>query len=314
MTIGEQERILVIKLGALGDIVQAFGPMAAIRRHHQSAHITVLTTKPYAAFLENSDYVDAVWIDERASSIKIDTWWTFRSRLRAGNFVRVYDLQTSDRSSMYRRLFWPGPYPEWSGIAKGCSHPHANPKRDFMHTIERQAEQLHAAGIDHVPEPDLSWVRENVKRFGLPDRYALLVPGGAPHRPAKRWAAENYAALASELAEQGLTPVVIGTAKETDILDRVASATPHAVNLVDQTSFADLAVLARDAHVAIGNDTGPMHLIAATGCPSLALYSHASDPELCAQRGDRVTIIRKPDLGSVIVREVLDAIRAITLT
>ena len=45
------------------------------------------------------------------------------------------------------------PAVEWSGIAPGCSHPHGNPRRDSLHTIERQAEQLAAAGIGVLQRP-----------------------------------------------------------------------------------------------------------------------------------------------------------------
>ena len=153
-------RILVIKLGALGDMVQALGPFAAIRRHHGAppeAHITLLTTEPYAEFAAASDYFDDVWTDDRPGVLHIGGWLVLRRRLRGGGFTRVYDLQTSDRSSFYYRLFRPGRLSEWSGIAKGCSHPHANPDRDSLHTLERQAEQLGAAGITEVPPPDVSW-------------------------------------------------------------------------------------------------------------------------------------------------------------
>ena len=55
------ERILVIKLGALGDVVQATGPFAAIRAHHPDAHITLLTSPAYRDFLSASDWFDAFW-------------------------------------------------------------------------------------------------------------------------------------------------------------------------------------------------------------------------------------------------------------
>ena len=61
-------RILVIKLGALGNVILSLGPFAAIRRHHTNAHITLLTTAPYAAWLASSPYFDDVWIDERPDS------------------------------------------------------------------------------------------------------------------------------------------------------------------------------------------------------------------------------------------------------
>ena len=61
----QNEKILVIKLGALGDFIQALGPMAAIRKHHPDAHITILTTKPFENFAKDCGYFDEIWLDER---------------------------------------------------------------------------------------------------------------------------------------------------------------------------------------------------------------------------------------------------------
>ncbi len=311
MAEGPRSRILVIKLGALGDFVQALGPFAAIRRHHGAAagaHITLLTTEPYADFAAATRYFDAVWIDDRPKAFDVGKWLDLRRRLRRGGFRRVYDLQTSGRSSFHLRLFWPGPYPEWSGVARGCSHPHANPGRDLLHTLDRQAEQLRMAGIAHVPAPDLTRIGADTARFGLPDRYALLVAGGARHRPAKRWPAERYGALARWFAGQGIEPVLLGTAAEADIVDAVRAACARVRSLAGETGLADIVQLARGALCAVGNDTGPMHLIAATGCPCLVLYSHESDPALCAQRGPEVTILRRERLADLSEEEVAGAV------
>jgi len=301
---GRVQRILVIKLGALGDVVLAMGPFAAIRNCHSDAHITLLTTPPFAALLNNSPWFDEIQAEDRAPLWKPGVWLGLRRWLRAGAFNRVYDLQTSDRSGWYFRLMGPGPRPEWSGIAPGCSHPHANPDRDFMHTIERQAEQLRMAGIDNVPDADLSWIDADTVRFGLSDRYALLVPGGAPHRPAKRWPAERYAELAIKLWTQGIQPVVLGGAAERAIGETIAAECPEVRDLTGQTSMADIAVLARHAACAIGNDTGPMHFIVAAGCPSVVLFSAESDPALTAPRGPAVTVLRETDLATLPVESV----------
>ena len=66
----------------------------------------------------------------------------------------------------------------------------------------------------------------------------------------------------------------------------------------------EISGLSRKAVAAVGNDTGPMHLIAATGCHSIVLYSSASNPMLCAQRGSGVQIIRKDQLADLEVEEV----------
>lgn len=302
------ERILVIKLGALGDIVLALGPFAAIRRYHPDARITLLTTAPYAEFLSASGYFDDIWLDDRPALLRPDRWLSLRDRLRSGAFDRVYDLQTSDRSGWYYRLMWPGVRPDWSGIAPGCSHPHANPQRDFMHSIERQNEQLAMAGIADVPATDLSWVTADTARFGLGARFALLVPGGAPHRPAKRWPAENFAALAGRLEGQGVQPVVLGTASEASLAATILAACKDARDLTGKTMLADIAVLARDAAGAVGNDTGPMHMIAAAGCPSVVLFSADSDPALTAPRGPAVTVLRREKLAALPLDEVAAAL------
>ena len=299
--------ILVIKLGALGDFIQALGPMAAIRRHHGDARITLLTTPPFEDFAGASGFFDQIWTCGRPGAMDIGGWLGLRRRLRDGGFGRVYDLQTSDRSSFYARLFWPGRKPEWSGIAKGCSHPHANPKRDFMHTLERQAEQLAEAGIPHVPPPDLAWATADISRFGMAERFALLVPGGAAHRPAKRWPPERFGDLARALADKGIEPVLLGSVAEAGIMASI-SAAAGVRDLAGQTSLLDLAALSRGAVLSVGNDTGPMHLIAAVDCRSVVLYSDESDPALCAQRGSAVSILRRGRLTDLAVDEVLEAL------
>jgi len=302
-------RILVIKLSALGDFVQAFAPFAAIRRAHPGAHITLLTTKPYADLAGRSPWFDQVWIDDRPKAWQLRKVARLRKRLRSGRFDRVYDLQTSDRSSGYLRLMGGPGAVEWSGIARGCSHPHANPARDSMHTLDRQAEQLRMAGIAEVPPPDLAWMDADISGFGLPARFVLLAPGGAPHRPDKRWPGARYAELAAMLAAKGLTPVVLGTAAERAEAEAIAAACPEARSLVGRTSLVEIAALARRATAAVGNDTGPMHLIATAGCPAVVLFSRASDPALCAPRGRAVTVLRRDDLAELAPDVVLGAVR-----
>ena len=302
-------RILVIKLGALGDVVQATGPMAAIRAHHPDAHITLLTSKPYAGFLEASGWFDEIWIDERPNWKNWRAWFRLRARLRRGKFDRIYDLQTSDRSSGYFHLMLPGRRPEWSGVAKFASHPHANRKRDDMHTVDRQAEQLNMAGIADVPPPNLDWATADISRYGLTAPYVLLVPGGSAHRPEKRWPVGRFTELARRLVAKGVTPVLIGAGPDAHATGTVASFCDGAVDLTADTSFAEIAALARGAAGAVGNDTGPMHLITTAGCPSVSLFSFASDPALCAQKGPDVTIIRKDMLDEVSVDEVEAALK-----
>ncbi|MDR3538019.1 MAG: glycosyltransferase family 9 protein [Acetobacteraceae bacterium] len=302
----EPPRILVIKLSAFGNIVLSVRPFAAIRAHHPEAEISILTTPPYADWFAAMPYFDRVLVDHRPKWWDLAGLWRLWRMLRTGGFERIYDLQTSGRSSRYLRMFPRGKRPEWSGIAPGCSHPDRAPDRDRLHDLDRQISQLRQAGITEIPPLDLSWCHGDTTRFSLPGDLVLLVPGSSAHRPGKRWPPAHYNALAETLRARGMTPVVLGSAGE----QALARQIPAGFDLTGQTTPGDIADLARSARVAIGNDTGPMHLIAAAGCPSVVLFSDHSDPALCAPRGPSVTVLHRPDLVRLDVAAVLDALPA----
>jgi ADP-heptose:LPS heptosyltransferase len=291
-------RILVIKHGALGDIVQAFRAFAAIRRTHQAAEITLLTTAPFRSLLARSPWFDHFEIDPRLPFWNLSALLKLHRQLRG--FDMVYDLQTSSRSTRYFHL---AGRPPWSGIAPGSRFPHDNPARVTTHTRERLAEQLALAGIPDLGEPDLSWLTNtDIARFPLPENFALLVPGASAHRPEKRWPLKNYQALAEQLT---LPPVLVGGP------DEQLAEPVRGLNLIGQTSLPELAAIALRASLAIGNDTGPMHLAAALNVPSLVLFSGASDPALTAPRypgGGRPIILRAPSLADLPVALVLSSL------
>ena len=304
----QPERILIIKLSALGNAILSLGPFAAIRAHHPGAEITVLTTPPYAGWLARAPWFDHTIGDGRPA------WWDIlgmlrlRATLRAGGFTRVYDLQTSGRSSRYFRFFRGDARPEWCGIAPGASHPHRMPKGTWLHDIDRQYAQLAVAGITERAPVDLSWSAADLTRFGLPPRIALLVPGSSAHRPGKRWPASRYGELARWLVTKGIVPVVVGTAGEAPLAQPIQAAAPETIDLTGQTSLPELTELTRIAAVAIGNDTGPMHLAAASGCASVVLFSHDSDPKLCAPRGRWVRTLQAADLTTLPLSAVSGAV------
>ncbi|MEC7490077.1 MAG: glycosyltransferase family 9 protein [Pseudomonadota bacterium] len=301
------QRILVIKHGALGDFVLATGPFFAIRHAHPDDQIVLLTTAAFAALGQDSGCFDEIWVDKRPSWHNLIGIQKLRANLRRGRFSRVYDLQTSARSSWYFRMMRGYNRPQWSGIARGCSHPHTNTERNRLHTVERQADQLAMIGLNNIPGPNLSWLDANIDHFNLPDRFVLLVPGGAPHRPQKRWPAAQYIQLSRIISESGLYPVVVGGDAEVD-LGREIVEHSDAISITGKTSFADLAALSRRAAAAVGNDTGPMHITAICGCPSVVLFSQDSDPAITAPRGPDVTVLRFPKLVELPVYKVAAAL------
>lgn len=298
-------RVLVIRLGALGDIVMSFDPFAAIRAHHPGAEITLLTTKPFEALAQAAPWFDRVEVDARPALWDVPGLVRLRRQLRG--FDMVYDLQTSGRSGWYFHL---AGRPAWSGHVRGCRFPQTGPERERMHTIERQRDQLARAGISAFPRPDLSFLTGRAVP-ALPERFALLVPGASAHRPGKRWPAERYGALARVLMGQGLVPVVIGGKDEVALAAEIRAACPEAVDLAGKTALLDIFAIAARAALVVGNDTGPTHIAAAAGCPALVLFSHDSDPAMTAPRGPDgawPAVLRVPVLADLTVERVAAAL------
>ena len=300
-----EENILIIRLGALGDFVQSFGPFQAIREAHPQAHITLLTTKPFVAFASPAPWFDAVLTDERPRWSNLKGMMQLRRQLRG--YDRIYDLQTSGRTARY---FYLAGQRHWSGHVPAGTFFHANPWRNDMHTVPRQRDQLRMAGIADVPLPDISWL-QGMKDPARQAPYALIVPGASPHRPEKRWPAASYGELARHLVRTGITPVVVGAGADKALAAEICALCPQTEDYTGRTTLAELAVLAEHACLAVGNDTGPIHLAAMMGCECIVLYSAHSSPALTmplGRRNGQVQVLSEPDLARLSVGRVAEAL------
>ena len=162
------QRILVIKHGAFGDVIQCDGALRDIRAHHPGDEIVVLTTPAYAKIFRRCPHVDRVLIDPRAPRWRLDRMSALRNELRREAFARVYDLQNSARTAFYFRWFLKDV--EWSGTAAGCALPHRADDPKKIRTLDRLAEQLRDAGVPvvHTLAPDVGWMADDVS--ALPGR------------------------------------------------------------------------------------------------------------------------------------------------
>ena len=77
-----------------------------------------------------------------------------------------------------------------------------------LHTIERHKEQLKLAGITYYAKVNWSFLKSDINKFSLSKNLFLLIIGGAPHRPKKRWSVENYVNLIKLLNERKIFPII----------------------------------------------------------------------------------------------------------
>lgn len=298
--------ILVIKWGGLDDFIWAQTAFAAIHHHHISETVTLLTTPGLAALGRRSGFFDTVWITPPGQP-KAKELLDLRERMLGQDFRRVYDLQCSRRTSLLFRLLAPGRRPEWSGVADGCSHPCDPAEWERMHLVDRYRLQLAAFDIPVPPLPDVSWLTADTRHFGLAATYVLLAPGSSARQAAKRWPVREYARLTKMLAEAGLQPVIAGFPVDAPLAARIVKQCPQAVDLTTRADLAEVAELARNAMMAIGNDTDLTQLIAATGCPTVALLSRTGTPT-SGPRGPNVSVVSASTLEALSAEQVAAAV------
>ena len=308
-------RVLVIKLGSLGEFVLSLPAMKRIREAHPGVHITLLTTPRFAELARSSRLFDHV--EPSGDRQGFGAAMSLAGWIRRSHFDRVYDLENSAHTRRVFNAMWPG-RPEWSGDVRGASHRCTTRHRNRMHLLERQADQLKAAGIwpdaptvaGEAPPPDVSWILRRTPEprpmpgAAKPKPYALLWPGGVS-RPQERWPLENYAELARRLYEHGLDVLVVGAPDESAMARAIQRTTPRARDLTGGADFAKIAALGARAALAVGNSSGAMHLIAAAGAPTIVLFAGGADPEISGPRG-YVAILTARHAKDISVQQVTE--------
>jgi ADP-heptose:LPS heptosyltransferase len=303
MTVAD-EHILIIKHGAFGDIVQSDGALRDIRAHHPNARITVMTARPFVRIMQRCPHIDQVIRDDREPFWKIGRLLALRRTIREAKFDKVYDLQISDRSDLYRRLFFRGV--PWCG----------RPRRTFPMIGRRVmprpglvkfVDQLEADGVaaTHSLRPDVSWMVEDVSQVlsdaGVNKPYVALIPGCSARHPQKRW--PHYDQLAAALIERGYDVV---TAPGPDEIDLCRSIPGKALMKPDGVlNWFELAGVLHGAAFIVGNDTGPSHIASCLNKPGLALFgSHTTVERTGIKRGE-FDAIEVEDLEKLSVERVL---------
>ena len=304
------KKILIIKHGALGDVILSMHPIFTIWKHFKDHEIYILTESKYKELFQCLPFIKNIKIDNRPKFYYITSYIKILKWFCNSNFEWVFDLQTSKRTNLYFLIFSLFKNFYWSGIAKNCSHPHLSLNRKKLHTVERQKEQLKAAGISKMLKPNWNYFKFRNSKFNIEKSYAILVPGGSRHRKNKRWDLKNFLEIIKFLEKKNIVSVLVGGSDEKDIL-RNKQKYSSLVNLIGKTNYSDLAYLSSRAKLVLGNDTGPMHLLVSCSSDEIAkivLFGGASDPTLCAPIGKNVVIVKENDINDIKTKRIKNLI------
>jgi len=276
--------ILIVRLGALGDIVDAIPAAAALRRAHPGATIDWLVEARHRAMVDLVTAIDRTVVLEAPT---VNGWKTVIHELRRTAYDMAIDLQGLMKSAVLARA---------SGAARvvGFSIWHLREKiarplytttaePEIANIVRKNMQLLRAVG---VTEEEIAFPIADVTSAGLDRmlgqlpagaRMALVNPGAA--WPNKRWPPERFGELAAFLREAcDLTPVVLWGPGEETLARSVVEASSGTALIAPRTELPDLVAFARASAVVISGDTGPLHIAAAVGTPVVALFG-PTDPK-----------------------------------
>ena len=264
------KRILVIKLGALGDFVLETGGMMEVRRRFPEAHITLMTNKAFLPIAKQAGIYSDYIIDNRVSWFNLKQQARLIKEVTGGGFEYIFDFQCVSRTEKkyFPVLRWFMPHSFiWVNACKGFAW---KVQKQGCYCFGKLTEEDYPFTF---PLTDLSFLHGENKYFHeLPERFVMLIPGCSPNHPHKRWPISNYCEIVARLARLGIHSVVIGTEVEEAEIMAISASSPMAVNMLNKTTLLDIPDLARRALATIGNDTGPSHMASLSGVPTIAVY------------------------------------------
>ena len=274
-------RILIVRLGALGDIVHAIPVAAALRRAFPDARIDWLVSAKHREILDLVPVIDRrLAINDRGGASAGTPMLAAIAELRRANYDVALDLQGLLKSAVLARMS--GATRVIGFAASHLREPLARPfytevhdPAGIEHVVFQNLSLLRAFGVTvstpefPIEEAESAVAREMRDRTG--GRYALINPGAA--WPNKRWPPSRFGALAAALRERhGLMSVVPWGPGEEAIAGELVASAGGAALLSPPTTIADLVALARGASLMISGDTGPTHIAAAVGTPIVGLF------------------------------------------
>jgi len=295
-------RILVIRMGAIGDVVNALVLASALKNHDPQVEIAWAVHNLSQPFVQDHPAID------RCHLWRKNTGWsgfrTFLSELRRERYDLAIDLQRLAKSSAVARL---------SGARRVLGYDRQRAKeQSWLLTKERiptadvrrhmVRHYLEFAQYLGVPDPQpifrfpafpeaARWAQEFVAPF--PDR-PLLVNMGAS-KSARRWSPRRFGQLASQLHERtGRTVLLVGGPDELATADEARAeirSAPGVVDMIGTATLPQLLELLRHVAVFIGGDTGPMHMAVAVGRHVVGIFG-PSDASRTGPFGDTHTIIQ----------------------
>ena len=304
-------KILIIKLGSLGDIVQISGAIKDISENHKDDEIHIMTTKPYFGLFKKNPHISNVILDKRLSRLNLIYLYSLMKNIKKYKFSKVYDLQNSSRTSFYKRILFPNAKKDtWSSTETTLTEGTTKEDFDKDSVLSRFDHQLKNSGINtsHTLSPDFSWSSTDIfqiKNYHQLEKYIVLFPFCSPHLTSKKWPYYNDLINLINKKYDNNYKIVIAPGP-----NEIKEATNiNALCILDNGKALDipqLAALIKDSSYVVANDTGPAHIAAHLGSKGIALFgSHISPFKVSIER-ENFKAIQAPELSKLSPEKVFE--------
>lgn len=303
MKVEYPQRILIVRIGSLGDVLHALPVLVTLKENFPYWEVDWLIESRWRPLLEANPYLSRLlevdtlaWRREPFSS---KTWKAFAQAIRSLQERRydcALDLQGALKSALAcylsgaREVF--GLERPWLREPAGAVFYTRRVHTEAAHIVEANLAVAAALGAYplHVRFPLPDGDNESVPLEIPSQDVAVLNPGAGWQ--SKRWPAERYAAVSDLLEEKFSVPVVVNAGPGEDSLARqIQAACRYSRPRLYSGSLAGLIALLRRTSIFIGGDTGPLHLAAALGVPTVALFG-PTDPERNGPYGNCHRVLR----------------------
>jgi heptosyltransferase-2 len=294
------ETIIVRAPNWIGDAVLGIPALKSLRERFPGSKITLLVRPWVAGLFRSASFVDEVW---DSASPGVLGWVPTAGRVRRGRFDLAVLLTHSFESALTMRV---GGARERAGYAtdhreflltRAIPVPEARLHQTdyYLHLLEACFGPGPHPGIEIEPTPEeCASARALLASEGVgPGERLLVLCPGAAFGPAKRWLEDRFASLADQLSrERGFRTLIIGSEAERDIAGRIGAMMHSPVTLLaGRTDLETLVGILAGAALVVTNDSGPMHIAAALGTPTLAIFG-STDAAVTGPVGAHARVVR----------------------
>lgn len=308
------ERVLIVKLSAIGDVVHALPVSAALKKSFPHLKLSWAVETKCAEMVRGNPYLDEIieiprhaWKGKRRSPV---TWMEgirFFRGVRQKNFDLAVDLQGLLKSAMVAYF---------SGAKKRVGYHwqregakllvKAIPQRpQSIHIVDQYLDVAYALGAKVEPVEFPLWIpdeafeisRSILRETGVSasEPYVLINPSAG--HPKKRWEPKRFAELSDRLQQKGMVkPIFVGGPADKELGDEIASLKVEPmVSVIGQTSLKQLAAMLKESAAHVCGDTGSGHIASAVGTKCVAIFGPTAAERSCPY-GQLETTLHKDQL------------------